>query len=132
LRKQYKKQLKVFPPGSYEYDTYDRLQLTEKINANSYYGASGATTSNFFNIYTATSTTATGQSLISTTEQAFEAFLSNNVLFTDLDECMLFLENIRKEKHKLDDRFLPNVSVELLIDHLAKTFYEFKEEYRPL
>lgn len=39
LRKQYKKQLKVFPPGTYEYDTYDRLQLTEKINANSYYGA---------------------------------------------------------------------------------------------
>lgn len=45
---------------------------------------------------------------------------------------MVFLENIRKEKHKLDERFLPNISVELLIDHLAKTFYEFKEEYRPI
>lgn len=132
LRKTYKKQLHVHDENSYEYATFDRMQLTEKINANSYYGASGATSSNFFNIYTATSVTATGQSLISTTEQAFEQFLSNSVLFNDLDDCFVFLENVRKEKYVMDDSFLPNVSVELLIEHLSKTFYEYKEEYEAI
>lgn len=35
LRKQYKKELHVYNEKSYEYATFDRLQLTEKINANS-------------------------------------------------------------------------------------------------
>lgn len=39
LRKQYKAKLKEYKETSYEYATYDRMQLTEKINANSYYGA---------------------------------------------------------------------------------------------
>jgi DNA polymerase family B len=132
LRKSYKSQLHVYNENSYEYATFDRKQSTEKINANSYYGASGAPTSNFFNIYTATSTTATGQSLISTTEQAFESFLSNSVYFIDLDDCLNFLENIRKEKHSLDDRFLPNVSVEQMINHLSKTFYTYDVQYTPI
>jgi DNA polymerase elongation subunit (family B) len=38
LRKTYKNRLKDFAETSYEYETFDRLQGTEKINANSYYG----------------------------------------------------------------------------------------------
>lgn len=129
LRKKYKAKLKEYKEDTYEYATFDRLQLTEKINANSYYGASGAPTSNFFNIYTATSVTAAGQSLISTTEQAFEMFLSNSVKFINLDECFLFLENIRKEKKHLDGKFLPNISVEKLIKRLSSNFYEWKDDY---
>jgi DNA polymerase elongation subunit (family B) len=62
LRKKYKKELHNYLEGSYLYKYYDRMQLNEKINANSYYGVSGADVSDFFNLYTATSTTATGQS----------------------------------------------------------------------
>lgn len=132
LRKTYKSQLKNHKETSYEYATFDRMQATEKINANSYYGASGAPSSNFFNIYTATSVTAIGQSLISTTEQAFEAFLSNSVQFTDLDDCINFMENIKKDKITIDDSFLPNVSVELLMSRLSETFYKYEESYSPL
>jgi len=132
LRKRYKAKLKEYKEDSYEYATFDRLQLSEKVNANSYYGASGAPTSNFFNLYTATSVTAAGQSLISTTQQAFEAFLSNNVPFIDLDDCMIFLENIRKEKREMDDRFLPNISVEKLLERLKKMFYEYKDSYEQI
>lgn len=39
LRKVYKKELHNYLESSYEYATFDRMQLTEKINANSYYGA---------------------------------------------------------------------------------------------
>lgn len=38
LRKQYKSRLADFHEDSYEYAYYDRMQLTEKINANSFYG----------------------------------------------------------------------------------------------
>lgn len=41
LRKTYKKNLHHLDPESYEYQMFDRLQLTEKVNANSYYGAGG-------------------------------------------------------------------------------------------
>jgi uncharacterized protein with HEPN domain len=37
---------------------------------------------------------------------------------------------VRKEKYEMNDNFLPNVSVELLIEHLSSIFYEYKEEYR--
>lgn len=123
LRKTYKKRLKDYSEMSYEYATYDRLQLTEKINANSYYGASGAPTSNFFNIFTATSVTATGQSLISTTELAFEAFMTNNVPFIDADDCINFIRNVVKEKRTMDDKFLPNITIEKLLNRLESTFY---------
>ena len=94
--------------------------------------ASGAPTSNFFNIFTATSVTATGQSLISTTEQAFEMFMANSVLFIDLDECFVYLEHIRKEKKHLNDGFLPNVSVEKMIDHLKDMFKDWKDSYQEM
>lgn len=131
LRKSYKDKLKDYHESTYEYATFDRKQLTEKINANSYYGVSGSPTSNFFNIYTAASTTATGQSLISTTETAFEGFLSNNNPFIDLDECMHYLTFITKEKNKrkFSSNLLPRITVEMLIARLKTMFYEYKEEY---
>lgn len=42
LRNKYKAQLKNHKETSYEYLTFDRLQGSEKVNANSFYGASGA------------------------------------------------------------------------------------------
>jgi len=132
LRKSYKDKLKEFDRKSYEYATFDRLQGTEKINANSFYGCSGNRKSNFFNLYTASSTTSTGQSIISTTELAYEAFLTNNVTFIDLDDCMNFMENIIHEKKVLDDRFLPNISVELLIKRLKSNFQDYKDSYEDI
>jgi len=129
LRKTFKKKLKEYNENSYEYADYDRKQLNEKINANSYYGASGAGTSNFFNLYTATSVTYTGQSLISTTETAFEAFLSNNTPFLNLDDCLYFIDNIIKENYKLDDSFLPNISMNRMLKRLKSMFKNYNEEY---
>lgn len=130
LRKQYKNKLKVLKPGSYEYQTADRQQLTEKVNANAFYGCNGAKVSRFFNIYTAASVTLTGQSLNSTTGQAFEAFLKNAVKFYDLDNCFEYMENIRKESYKKADfSYIPKVSVTQVLDRMKSMFYEYKEEY---
>lgn len=129
LRKIYKKRLKDFHEKSYEYADFDRKQLNEKINANSYYGAGGAPTSNFFNLFTATSVTYTGQSLISTTETAFEAFLSNNTPFLNLDDCLNFINNIVKEDFKLNDSFLPIISIDKMFKRIKSMFNDYNVEY---
>lgn len=127
-----KKNLKKYTEGTFEYKETDRKQLTEKINANSYYGGSGSPKSVFFNIYTATSTTATGQSLTSTTATAFEAFLSNNILFFDLDDCFDFLIKVVNEKHTIDDRFLPYISLDKIMKYIKTLFMDYKDEYTEL
>ncbi len=131
-RKAIKKYLHVYEAGSYEYKKVDREQMTEKINANSHYGAGGAKTSNFYNLYTAVSTTATGQSLTSTTTWAFENFIAGNFKFSSLDQCLTYIKNITGERYNLDDSFLPKVTVGLLIDYLRDKFYEYRDDNTPI
>jgi len=129
LRKEYKGQLKKYSKDDYEYGTFDRLQGSEKVNANSFYGASGAPTSNFFNIYIASAVTNVGQSLISTAEMSFETFLGNNAPFNNLEECIFFISNVIKEKRIFNDNFLENISLKQLMKYLKKRFFKYKEEY---
>jgi hypothetical protein len=129
LRKEYKKKMYTFKSGTYEFATFKRLQNGEKVNVNSWYGVSGLKTSAFYNVYTAQSTTSTGQSLISTTTFALEGFVGDNFKFIDLNECLCYTENIVKSKRKLDDGFLESITVEQLFDRLKKHFYEYKDEY---
>lgn len=125
LRKQIKGLLKVLPKGSYEYDKADREQGNEKRNANSYYGSSGARASSFFNIITAASVTATGQLLISTTEQAFEAFISGKgYSFDDMNECYTYMSNILKEDRTISFDFAEYISVDRVMNRLRGMFYD--------
>lgn len=101
-RKQIKKGLKTAVPGSYEYMMIDLKQGTEKVVANSYYGASGNETSPFYNLFTALATTATGQSLISCMMCAFENFYSNNVKLYDIDDFLLYVRNSLHKKDAMD------------------------------
>lgn len=128
-RKKFKSRLKDFEPGTFEYKDFDRKQLGEKTNTNSIYGSFGMNASFLFNKHTAPSVTGTGQSLISTTEQAFESFMTNNTLFNNINECMTYLNNIRNEKRELDDSFLHLVTKEKLFNHLVSMFYSYKNEY---
>lgn len=126
-RKAFKSRLKDFVAGSYEYKTFDRKQLSEKINCNSIYGSLGNVASFLFNRYTAPSVTASGQSLISTTEQAFEMFMANNMLFNSIDECMTYITNILNEEYTIDDSFLKDVDEEQLVALLSSKFYNLKD-----
>lgn len=94
-RKRLKKEMfKIEDSESYDYKDLDRGQLNEKINVNSYYGASGAPSSAFYSLYSGPATTLTAQSVISTTEQLFESFITNSYLFIDINELMYWLETI--------------------------------------
>ena len=60
-----KKERKKCAEGSYEWLMKDIGQDNMKRVANSFYGANGAPTSTFYNLYTAASVTGTGQALMS-------------------------------------------------------------------
>ena len=132
-RKKFKGQLRfIKDKTSYEYQTYDRKQLSEKISANSIYGTFGNVVSFLFNKYTAPSVTGSGQSLISTTEQAFESFLANNTLFNNINECFTFLTNVLSEEYTMDSSFLIDVSIDQVFTRLVNTFYRYQESYTEL
>ena len=80
---------------------YNTEQKVWKVFANSYYGAQGQSSSVFYNIYTALSITGRGQSVISCAATTFEQFLSNNVKFVNMDDCLIFIANVVNEKNEL-------------------------------
>lgn len=123
LRKKFKGRLKDFPQDSYEYATFDRKQGSEKQNVNSLYGCFGNIMSFLFNKYTASAVTGSGQSLISTTCMAFEAFMANGVAFNNINECMTYLYNICNEKYKQDLSILPDIDIKTVERRIGSMFY---------
>ena len=67
----------------------------------------------YYNVNVASSVTACGKSSISTAGLSFEAFLANNVKFRKLDEIIVFINHIIKErpKRQFNDRDILDSSV---------------------
>ena len=102
-RAKYKKIMFKYPKGSEDFEKYNILQLAEKVSGNAIYGSSGNHTSIFYNLYIARSITMQGRNCISAAILLFEATLANNVKFGSLDEVLLFINNITKEKRMYYD-----------------------------
>lgn len=129
-RKFFKKKMfqagEIYGTNSREYNDNDRKQLNEKINMNSYYGGSGAKTSAFYSKWSGPATTLTAQSVISTAEQTFEAFLADNYVFLNLTELIEWIRSILKKDFYLDD-FIVRVKCQDVIQHLLSRILN-KEE----
>ena len=129
-RKFFKKKMfqagEIYGTNSREYNDNDRKQLNEKINMNSYYGGSGAKTSAFYSKWSGPATTLTAQSVISTAEQTFEAFLADNYVFLNLTELIEWIRSILKKDFYLDD-FIVRVKRQDVIEHLLSRILN-KEE----
>ena len=98
-RKKLKKEMfKVEDTNSPKYKDLDRSQQNQKINANSYYGASGAPSSAFYSEYSGPATTLTAQSVISTAKNFFESFLADNYNFINKGHySQICHENIKND-----------------------------------
>ena len=137
-RNKIKAERKKYPQGSYEFLVRDIGQGNEKVIANSYYGAAGADTSVFYNLYVAASTTGTGQALIATAETSFEALLEGNIKFFDLDECLLFIDRVVKTDMDMNFAVTNPYSddmVKRVVDRLLSQFRDDQsnnDEYRTI
>lgn len=118
-RKAYKnKMFKVEDASSARYKDLDRLQLNEKINANSYYGGSGTPSSAFYSTWSGPATTHTAQEVISTAETLFEGFVGDNYLFLNATECVEWINTIikpfKKEEEAVESFIQPKSINEVL------------------
>lgn len=108
------------------YGALDLEQINLKNLMNSYYGSSGAPTSAFFNLYTAASTTLSAQSVISTTEQTFEAFLADNYDFLNLSECFEWMNTVLKE-NVVFDSWIEYVKYDEVYERIKSKVIEWDE-----
>ena len=116
-RKKIKGTLKLYDPDSYDYYYADSMQSSEKRKANSFYGTNLSKVAVFFNKYTGVSVTATGQSLISTAETAFEGFVAGDFGLLNMDDLCNYI-NICLSYNPVSKYKLEDVSKEQLHDWL--------------
>lgn len=132
-RDKLKKERKKYDERSYEFLMKDIGQDNKKRLMNSFYGASGARTSTFYNLETAASVTGTGQALIALAETSYEQLLADNTKFFNMDEFLLFVNrNLYKTTYKNFDKIVPNIDniKELTKDKIIKSFmYKEKIDY---
>lgn len=70
--------------------------MNQKINCNSYYGASGAPSSAFYSVWSGPSVTNSAQQVISTAETLFEGFIADNYLYLNLTELLEWCGKVMK------------------------------------
>ena len=128
-RDKLKSEMKKLDPSTYEYAVKDMGQLNEKLIMNSDYGAGGSDITYFFNLYCAISTTATGQSMISTAVSCFENFFSDNTKFIDFDDCSKYIVNIINEPFNGDMSLVDDKKAHEVFERLKGKFIDYKESY---
>lgn len=130
-REIHKKEMFKYPKNSELFEKYNLLQLLDKIDCNAIYGILSAASSALYNIDVAASITAQGRSLISSATMFFEMFLSNNVKFASLDEVLVFINNVKNEKHtrQFDDKLIldRDITIEECFSKLVLTIGDYRK-----
>lgn len=128
-RKKIKKTMfSIEDPSSYLYKDLDNKQGNVKRSANSWYGASGAPVSAMYSKWSAPATTITAQSVISTCETTIEAFLGNNYVFIDLNECIHWMNYVCKQNNK-SEKWIVQKTVEDVFDRIKSMFLDYDKSY---
>ena len=90
------------------------------------YGGSGAPTSAFYSEHSGPATTVSAQSVISTTENTFEAFIADNYYFLDMNEFMDWIYSFLPTAPLTIDNWVSEVSCEKLYKRLVKKIIHLK------
>ena len=126
-RKKEKNLMKQYEKGTAEYMFHDRNQRNKKVVINALYGLFGYAKFRFFNINIAQSVTTTGQLIISTATCCFENFLADNTKFILFEECIAFLDRMRKQYASMEDKsvfaYLPDIDIESAVLRISEHSY---------
>ena len=118
----------TYEKGSPDYMFHNRNQANKKVVINALYGLFGYAKFRFFNINIAQSVTASGQLIISTATCCFENFLADNTKFVIYDECILFLDRMKKEYAAMEDKSIFKLIRPISKDDLVLRMYEHAYE----
>jgi hypothetical protein len=91
------------------------------------YGGSGMKASAFYNKFTAPCTTKSAQSVISTAETTFEAFLVSNFTFVDINEIYFWIDTVLNEEWEMED-WVKMKSLEECYERLAPRIINASDE----
>ena len=113
------------------YNDLDLGQLIQKILANSYYGAAGMPSSPFYSVWSGPATTCTAQSCISTAYATFEAFIMDNFLFIDINECFHWLNEVVAEINATPgiDNWVVRKDLNDVFEKIKGMFIEWEDRY---
>lgn len=100
-RKEVKKQMFSYKPGSDEYEALDLDQNNKKVVMNAEYGGSGAATAAFYTKYSPAATTLMAQSIITTMAAFFEGFVGDNQKFYSASECFDWMNKVIEKEEKI-------------------------------
>ncbi|WCS68275.1 hypothetical protein Goe21_01650 [Bacillus phage vB_BsuM-Goe21] len=103
-----------------EYNNLDLMQKTFKLLANSFYGATVEKNSIFFNQNFGPSITYSGVIIITTAVNAFENFMSNNFHFENLNDVLLYINNIQEQKYVYTHIINRNIESGELLQYLLR------------
>lgn len=123
-RKDIKKQMFQYKPEDDEYQQLDLAQMNAKVVMNAEYGASGAPTSAFYTKYSPAATTLMAQSIITTMAAFFEGYVGDNQKFFHLNECIDWLNTVRKKDDKVP-KWIHVPSLEITIDRIKSHFITY-------
>jgi len=101
--------------------TYDNLNLaqsTYKLLANAGYGATIEKNSIFYNENFGPSITYTGVVIITTAVNAFETFMSNNLIFDRVNDIILYINRIKDQHYNYPDIINKTISKKELLTYL--------------
>lgn len=83
----------------------------------------------FFSLWSGSATTSTAQSVITTTETAFEAFFADNFLFIDMDECLHWCREMLNQDYVIEN-WVHKVSFTDVYERLCEHFLPDKQWHR--
>jgi hypothetical protein len=126
-RKEIKKQMFQYKPEDDEYQQLDLAQLNAKVVMNAEYGASGSPMAAFYTRYSPAATTLMAQSIITTMAAFFECYVGDNQKFFSINECIDWMNIIRKKQDKVP-KWVSHPSLEETVYRIKSHFMEYNHD----
>jgi len=112
---------------------YQMAEKTDKLLNNSFFGATGEKSSQFYNPDMGPSITYSGVQIITSSVIGNENFLSKNIKYNNFDDILIYIDNILNEEYTIEDyiddidRFTPEIIYNVLVKDFSTFKYSDKE-----